>query len=108
MPFALAGGYFPERADGLPLQNNCLLAVCVPFYGGLITFCLLITFLLLDMISIYSRTRKGRESSSEQNKKSIESITFLWTEMTMNCPKNGMLITALVYAKKHNKSNGGS
>ena len=29
-------------------------------------------------------------------------------EMTMNCPKNGMLITALVYAKKRNKSNGGS
>ena len=28
--------------------------------------------------------------------------------MTMNCPKNGMLITALVYAKKRNKSNGGS
>ena len=35
-------------------------------------------------------------------------LTFLWTEMTMNCPKNGMLITALVYAKKRNKSNGGS
>ena len=59
-------GLFAERADGLPVKNSRLLAGSFSFYGGLITFCffitvLFITFLLLDMISIYSRTERGGE-----------------------------------------------
>ena len=72
VPFALAGGFFLERADGLPLKNSRLVAdlrrllsVCFPFYGGLIVVSLLITFLLLDMISIFSRAERGGESGSE-------------------------------------------
>ena len=60
-----------------------LLAVCFPFYGGLIVVCFLITFLPKLYFSILIPHRKGWASIAEKGRKKAADYFFLVTDFDL-------------------------